>query len=193
MIEPLSECTNANGRLSVAWRQISPITPPCRIAATRTFAPAAATIASTPARTRSASDSIVSAPGITSQRSSATACSATGSPSAMRMRNSPPSHSPSETSRSSGTTVGSSPVRSASGAQVWWVRCSVVTNSALRPWPARCSATAAACASPSGASGGSPWPSSSGNGWPGSAGADAPWRTSITSVAPSGSANWRWW
>ena len=111
----------------------------------------------------------------------------------MRMRNSPPSHSPSETSRRSGTTTGSSPVRAASGAAVRCVRDSVVTKSALRPSPASRSAISSACASPSGASGGSPWPSSSGNGSPGTAGADAPWRTRITSVAPGGSANWRWW
>ena len=65
---------------------------------------------------------------------------ATGSPSAMRTRNSPPSHSPSETSRSSGTTTGASPVRCASGAAVRWVRRSVVTNRPARPSPASRSA-----------------------------------------------------
>ena len=116
--DPLSAWMNANGRLSVAWRQTSPITPPCTIAATVTPGPAAAATASIPARTRAANGSIVSAPGITSQRSSTTACTAIGSPSARRTRNSPPSHSPSGTSRSSGTTTGSRPSTVASGAAV---------------------------------------------------------------------------
>ena len=115
--------------------------------------------------------------------------SRSGRRSAIRTRNSPPSQSPRKTSRSSGTTTGSSPRSVASGSAVCAVRRSGVTNRPASGSPASRSATWIAWTSPSGASAGSPWPSSSGNGSPGTAGCDAPWRTSTTSVAPGGSAN----
>jgi hypothetical protein len=83
------------------------------------------------------------------------------------------------------------PVASASGAAVCAVRCSVVTKIAASSSDASRSATARACASPASASGGSPRPSTSGNRVPGTAAAEAPWRTSTISVAPSGSRNGR--
>ena len=141
-----------------------------------------------------ASDSIVSAPGITSQRSSATRLQrdrvalghADAELAALPLAE--------ETSRSSGTTTGSRPVRARERRRGLRVRRSGVTNRpAERARPRAARPPRSACASPSGASGGSPWPSSSGNGSPGTAGADAPWRTSTISVAPGGSANARWW
>ena len=48
----LSLKRKANGRLAVAWRQSSAMTPPCTKAATLTPAPTADTISSTPRRTR---------------------------------------------------------------------------------------------------------------------------------------------
>ena len=120
--EPLSEWTNAKGRLLVAWRQASPITPPWTTATATASGPVAATIASIPARTRPANDSADSPPGMMSQRSSSNARFTIGSPLASRIRYSPPSQSPSRTSARSSITVTRDPSPAASGAAVIAVR-----------------------------------------------------------------------
>ena len=76
---------------------------------------------------RAENSSSGSAPGMTSQRCSVAILMAIGSPSARRLRNSPPSHSPRNTSRRSGSTIASCPSAARSGAAVWCVRWRVVT------------------------------------------------------------------
>ena len=190
-IDALSACTKANGRPPVAWRQTSPMIPACRNATAVRPGPAAARIRSTPARTRSASASIGSAPGIRSQRSSRNIRRTSGSRRAARMRYSPPSHSPRWTSRSSGTTTGSRPALAASASAVCAVRRSGVTNRASGASEPSRAHTARACSRPSGASGGSLWPSIRSNVSPGDSVAEAPWRTSSTTVASGGGAKGR--
>src|SRR4051794_30282333 len=111
----------------------------------------------------------------------------------MRMRYSPPSHAPRWTSARSSTISGSMPTAAASGAAVSCVRRSGVTKSRANDPGASARRTASACSRPSGASPGSLRPPTSGWLSPSTTGADAPWRTRITCVAPSGSANGRWW
>ena len=89
-IEPLSEWTKANGRLPVACRQSWPMTPPWTTATALASGPVAATIRSMPAVSRAERSSQRSAPGITSQRSSAKTRWTTGSPRWARIRYSPP-------------------------------------------------------------------------------------------------------
>ena len=138
----------------------------------------AAAMRSTARRRRPPNTSRDSAPGITSQRCSASTCSNTGSPSADFMRRRPPSHSPRKTSRRSASTTGVMPVRATSGAAVWAVRCRVVTYSASKGSWARRRPTCSAWWRPASESGGSPWPSTSSKVSPSSESADAPWRTS---------------
>src|SRR4051812_12002102 len=111
----------------------------------------------------------------------------------MRIRYSPPSHSPRCTSTRSSTISGSIPTAAASGAAVWSVRRSGVAKSRAKGTSTSARFTASACSPPSGARPGSLRPPTSGCVSPSTTGADAPWRTRITCVAPSGSANGRWW
>jgi hypothetical protein len=119
VIEQLSARMKANGRLPVASRQISPMTPPCRTAMQRRPGPGPLD-----ERRDAAADALLDGlgrlgagedvPALFGQRPDDDR-----SPSWARMRNSPPSQSPRLISTRSAITSGCRPVRSAIGAAVW--------------------------------------------------------------------------
>ena len=94
-IEPLSACTKANGRLSVACRQSSPMTAPCSDRDRRPRRGRSRRRSARPRRRtrRPRSTPSDSPPGIASQRSSLKTCWMIGSSRAARIRYSPPSNS----------------------------------------------------------------------------------------------------